>query len=172
MFEDEARFGRISDPRRCWAPAGVRPEVNTQIVREYEYAFAAVSPHDGTLDTLVLPWANTEAMGIFLAEVSQRHPNEFIVMVLDGAGWHRAKRLQIPNNMKLVSLPAWSPQLNPVEHVWDEVREKWLANRVFDSLEALEGQLVTALTILEMDAQRISSLTGFDWIRSISLIAN
>ena len=55
MFEDEARFGRISDPRRCWAPAGVRPEVNTQVVREYEYAFAAVSPHDGALDTLVLP---------------------------------------------------------------------------------------------------------------------
>jgi hypothetical protein len=172
MFEDEARFGRISDPRRCWAPAGMRPEVHTQIVREYEYAFAAVSPHDGTLDTLVLPWANTEARGIFLAEISQRHANEFIVLVLDGAGWHRAKHLQIPSNMKLVPLPAWSPQLNPVEHVWDEVREKWFANRVFDSMGALEEQLVTALTILEADTQRVSSLTGFDWIRSIPLNAN
>jgi hypothetical protein len=93
MFEDEARFGRSSDPRRCWAPAGGRPEVNTQIVREYEYAFAAVSPHDGSLDTLVLPAANTEAMSLCLAEVSQRHADEFIVMVLDGAGWHRAKHL-------------------------------------------------------------------------------
>jgi hypothetical protein len=80
MFEDEARFGRISDPRRCWAPAGVRPEVNTQIVREYEYAFAAVSPHDGTLDTLVLPSVNAEAMSVFLAEVSQRHAHEFLLM--------------------------------------------------------------------------------------------
>src|SRR4051812_6286633 len=69
MFEDEARFGRISDPRRCWAPPGVRPEVKTQLVREYEYAFAAVCPQDGTLDTLVLPTVNTEAMGLFLAEV-------------------------------------------------------------------------------------------------------
>ena len=98
MFEDEARFGRISDPRRCWAPAGVRPEVNTQIVREYEYAFAAVSPHDGTWDTLVLPSVNAEAMSVFLTEVSERHAHEFILMVLDGAGWHRAKRLQVPSN--------------------------------------------------------------------------
>jgi transposase-like protein len=172
MFEDEARFGRISDPRRCWAPAGVRPEVNTQLVREYEYAFAAVSPHDGTLDTLVLPSVNAEAMSVFLAEVSQRHANEFILMVLDGAGWHRAKRLQIPSNMKLIPLPAWSPQLNPVEHVWDEVREKWFANRVFGSIGALEEQLVTALKILENDPQRMASLTGFDWIRSIPLNAN
>jgi transposase len=172
MFEDEARFGRISDPRRCWAPAGGRPEVNTQIVREYEYAFAALSPHDGTLDTLVLPTANTEAMSIFLAEVSQRHAHEFILMVLDGAGWHRAKGLQIPSNMRLIPLPPWSPQLNPVEHLWDELREKWFANRVFDSMAALEDQLVMALTLLQDDPQRVASLAGFDWIRSISLNAN
>src|SRR3954447_4546961 len=96
MFEDEARFGRISEPHRCWAPAGVRPAVPVQIVREYEYAYAAVSPHDGVLDTLVLPAVNAETMGVFLAEVAQRHADEFILMVLDGAGWHRAKRLRIP----------------------------------------------------------------------------
>src|SRR3954470_22578082 len=93
MFQDEARFGRITDPRRCWAPAGVRPEVSAQVVREYEYAFAAVSPHDGTLDTLVLPSVNAEAMSVFLAEVSQRHANEFILMVLDGAGWAPSQTL-------------------------------------------------------------------------------
>jgi transposase len=172
MFEDEARFGRISDPRRCWAPAGMRPEVEVQMVREYEYAFAAMSPHDGVLDTLVLPTVNAEAMSVFLAEVAQRHPNELILMVLDGAGWHRAKRLQVPANLRLIPLPPWSPQLNPVEHLWDEVREKWFANRVFASMTALEEQVVTALTILESDPQRTASLTGFDWIRSIPLNAN
>ena len=172
MFQDEARFGRITDPRRCWAPAGVRPEVSAQVVREYEYAFAAVCPHDGRLDTLVLPSVNTEAMSVFLAEVSQRHAHEFVLMVLDGAGWHRAQRLQVPTNIKLLPLPAWSPQLNPVEHLWDEVREKWFANRVFDSLTAVEEQLVTALTTLEGDPPRVASLTGFDWIRSIPLKAN
>jgi transposase-like protein len=172
MFEDEARFGRISDPRRCWAPPGVRPEVRTQFIREYEYAFAAVSPQDGLLDTLVLPTVNTEAMGIFLAEVSQRHADEFIVMVLDGAGWHRAKRLPVPANIRLISLPPWSPQLNPVEHVWDEVREKWFANRVFVSLNAVEEQLLTALKTLEADSPRVASLTGFDWIKTTPLNAH
>lgn len=172
MFQDEARFGRISDPRRCWAPVGVRPEVRAQVVREYEYAFAAVSPHDGTLDSLVLPAVHAEAMSVFLAEVSQRHPGEWIFMVLDGAGWHKAKRLQVPAMMRLVFLPPWSPQLNPVEHLWDEVREKWFANRVFDSLSAVEEQLLTALKTLEEDAARVASFTGFQWIRNIPLNAH
>src|SRR5438445_10299977 len=161
MFQDEARFGRISDTRRCWAPAGVRPEVSTQAVREYEYALRAVSPHDGALDTLVLPSVNAEAMSVFLAEVSQRHADEFILMVLDGAGWHRAKRLQVPANMRLIPLPPWSPQLNPVEHLWDEIREKWFANRVFSSMNAVEAQLLTALKISEEDSLRVASLTAF-----------
>ena len=172
MFEDEARFGRISDPRRCWAPKGVRPEVKVQIVREYEYAYAAVSPHDGVLDSLVLPKVNTEAMGVFLAEVAERHAHEFIVMVLDGAGWHRAKQLPIPANMRLVPLPPWSPQLNPAEHLWDELREKWFANRWFETMEQLDEQLVAGLAALEIDAPRIASLTGFDWITCVPLKAN
>jgi transposase len=172
MFEDEARFGRISDPRRCWAPAGMRPEVEVQTVREYEYAFAAVSPHDGVLDTLVLPTVNAEAMGVFLAEVAQRHPNDLILMVLDGAGWHRAKRLQIPANLRLIPLPPWSPQLNPVEHLWDEVREKCFHNRVFASLSAVDEQLVQALRVLETDSQQVASLAGFPWITHIPLNAN
>jgi transposase-like protein len=172
LFEDEARFGRLSDPRRCWAPPGVRPEVHTQFVREYEYAFAAVSPQDGLLDTLVLPTVNTEAMNIFLAEVSRRHAEEFLIMVLDGAGWHKARRLLVPANMRLLFLPPWSPQLNPVEHVWDEMREKWFANRVFARLRAVEEQLMAALKALEEDLPRVASLTGFDWIKTISLNAH
>ena len=150
----------------------MRPEVSTQLVREYEYAFAAVSPQDGILDTLVLPTANTEAMSVFLAEVSRRHAEEFIVMVLDGAGGHKARRLLGPANMRLLSLPPWSPPLNPVEHVWDEIREKWFANRVFDTMNAVEEQLLTALKTLEEDATRVASLTGFDWIKNIPLNAH
>jgi transposase len=173
MFQDEARFGRISDPRRCcWAPAGVRPEVSAQVVREYEYTFAALSPHDGTLDSLVLPAVPAEAMSVFLAEVSQRHPGEFILMVLDGAGWHKAKRLPVPATMRLVFLPPWSPPLNPVEHLGEEIREKWFANRVFDSLSAVEEQLLAALKTLEKDAAQVASLTGFDWIKNIPLNAH
>ncbi len=164
MFQDEARFGRINDPRRCWAPKGIRPEVGRQIVREYTYAFGAVSPRDGTLDSLVLPVVTAEAMSIFLAEVARRHPEEYILMFLDGAGWHRANDLTVPENMRLEALPPYSPQLNPVEHIWDEIREKWFANEVFNSLNAVEDRLVDALVALEDDKELVASITGFDWI--------
>jgi transposase len=111
-------------------------------------------------------------MGLLLAEVAQRHPHEFIVMVLDGAGWHRAKHLAVPENMRLVPLPPWSPQLNPAEHLWDELREKYFANRCFENMDQLEKQLVTGLAVLESDAPRMASLTGFDWITCVPLNAN
>ena len=149
----------------------MRPTVPAQIVREYEYAYAAVSPHAGVLDTLVLPEGNTEAMSLFLAEVSARHAAEFILMVLDGAGWHKAKHLSVPAHMRLISLPPWSPQLNPAEHVWDEVREKHFANRWFETMDQLEDQLVTALAALEADTRRTASLTGFGWIPCVPLNA-
>ena len=75
MFEDEARFGRINDPRRCWAPRGIRPIVGRRIVREYTYACAVVSPHNGILDSLVLPTVAAETMSFFLTEVARRHPH-------------------------------------------------------------------------------------------------
>src|SRR3974377_388467 len=99
MFQDEARFGRINDPRRCWAPKGFRPEVGMQIVRDNTYAFGAVSPHDGILDSLVLPVVTAEAMSIFLKEVARRHPEEFILMFLDGGGWDRGDDLECRENM-------------------------------------------------------------------------
>jgi transposase-like protein len=169
MFQDEARFGLISDARRAWAPPGIRPEVPVQIVREYSYAYAAVSPHDGVLDTLVLPEVNAAAMSVFLAEVAQRHTDEFIFMVLDGAGWHTAGDLAIPERMRLEPLPSWSPQLNPTEHLWEEVREKWLANRLFSDLLAVERQLVRGLVSLEQNRPQVASLAGFNWIRKIPL---
>lgn len=102
MFQDEGRFGRISDPRRCWAPSGLRPDVPTQVVREYTYAFAAVSPHDGTMDSLILPEVNACMMSMFLEEVATRHPGDLILMLMDQASWHKAQELKIPQNMRLI----------------------------------------------------------------------
>lgn len=171
MFQDEARFGRINDPRRCWAPAGIRPHVPMQLVREYTYVFAAVCPIDGAMDSLILPEVNTTSMSLFLEELSQRHTHEFILLFLDGAGWHKSNNLQIPTNIRLVPLPPYSPQLNPVEHIWEEIREKWFPNLVFDSLDAVESVLLEALITLENDKSRVQSLTSFDWIISNELTA-
>jgi len=87
--------------------------VPSQIVREYTYGYVAVSPHDGTMDSLILPQVTKEAMSIFLREVSDRHPDEFILMVVDGAGWHKASALIVPDNMALYFLPPYSPQTQP-----------------------------------------------------------
>lgn len=171
MFQDEARFGRITQPRRCWVPPSVRARVKAQFVREYTYAFVAASPHDGTLDSLVLPMVNAETMSIFLSEVAHRHPDEFTIMVLDGASWHSGKELVVPDNMKAILLPPYSPELNPVENIWDEIREKWFPNAVFDNLEGVENRLVEALVSLEQDNRRVQNTTGFPWIVNISLNA-
>lgn len=171
MFQDEGRFGRISDPHRCWAPKGVRPNISAQMVREYTYAFAAVSPCDGIMDSLILPEVNAQMMSIFLTEVSIRHRDEYIIMVMDQAGWHKAKDLIIPENMRLVWLPPYSPQCNPVEHIWDEIREKYFVNLVFEDMNAVENTLADALISLEMDQKKVFGLTSFEWIINISLNA-
>lgn len=170
MFQDGARFGRINPTRSCWAPPGVRPSVPFQIVREYTHAYAAVSPGDGVLDSLILPQVNAEAM--FLDEVAIRHADDFVLMVMDKAGWHTANDLRVPENLRPVFLPPYSPEPNPVEHIWDEIREKWFSNRVFRSIDAVEYRLVDALSTLENQPKRVAGLTGFDWIISLSLTAN
>jgi len=164
MFQDEAAFGRISDPKRCWAPRGIRPIVAKQMVREYSYAYIAASPHDGLIVSLILPTVDAEAMSIFLAEVSRRHSNEFVLMFLDGAGGHNSNELIIPENIRIVQIPSHSPELNPVENLWDEIREKWFSNLVFDSLDAVEDRLIDALLFLEDEKELVSSITGFNWI--------
>jgi hypothetical protein len=171
MFQDEGRFGRISTPRRCWAPRGLRPDVPSQIVREYTYGYVAVSPHDGTMDSLILPLVSEQAMSLFLREVSERHPEEFILMVMDGAGWHKANALKVPDNMALFFLHPYSPQLNPVEHIWESIRENCFRNEVFNSIEGVEDQLMQCLAALESSPAAVASMTGFPWITSINLNA-
>ena len=115
MFQDEARFGRMSDPRSCWAPAPHRPVVNLAMIREFRYEYAAVSPWDGCLDFMTADKMNTDNMSRFLSQASAAHQDEFIVMVLDGASSHKSKELKIPNNVSLILLPPYSPELNPAE---------------------------------------------------------
>lgn len=172
MFQDEGRFGLLGTPRRCWAPRGSRPIVGARLERKYLYAFGAVSPHDGVIDSLVLPWVNAETMSMFLAEVAQRHANEFVLMVMDQAGWHLAGELGVPANMRLMFLPPYSPELNPAEHLWKALREECFANDVFKDLQAVEDTLVQGLVALEADPRRTQSMTGFPWITSICLNAS
>lgn len=172
MWEDEASFGRINKPKRCWCPKGCRPAVPCQHIREYTYAYAAVSPHDGEMVSLILPQTNAVCMSLFLAEVSRRYPDEQILMIMDKAAWHTAGTLQIPGNIEIFPLLPYSPELNPTEQIWDEVREKGFKNEVFNSLSLVENRLCDTLADLESDPCRVQSITGWEWIVSTSLIAD
>jgi transposase len=159
MFEDEATFGRMDSPKACWAPLPLRPVVARQTVREYVYAFGAVSPQDGKHDSLVLPYVNNKSMSYFLEEIARRYPDEYILMFMDRAGWHLAKALKIPPNIELAFLPSYAPELNPQEQVWDELREKFFANRFFRSLNAVVDTLVEGLQHIESRPHALAQLT-------------
>lgn len=164
MFQDEARFGRIADTRSCGCRRPARPLVKAMVTQQYTYAYGAVSPQDGCFDSLVLPHVNTECMQIFLDEIACRHPDDNVVMVLDGAGWHQSESLSLAPNLRLLKLPPYAPELNPVEHLWDDLREKSFHNRVFDSLDALENHLEAVLLEMELDHQRVHSIVAWPWI--------
>lgn len=164
MFQDEARFGRMNEPRRCWAPPGCRPQIAQQIIREYTYIYGAVSPWDGKADFLILPRMTIEGMNLFLAEVAKRHENEFIYMIYDGAPCHSLKSLEIPDNMAAKKLPPYSPELNPTEAIWDDMREKFFPNLVFENMEAVEEKLIEAILYFEKNPKIVKSIVGFKWI--------
>jgi hypothetical protein len=172
MFQDEARFGRISDTRYCWARRPMRPLVKAMLTHQYTYAYGAVSPLDGKFDSLVLPHVNTECMQLFITEVAKRYPAENIVMVVDGAGWHQSKSFALPENLRLHLLPPYSPELNPQEHIWDELREKYFHNQAFDSMDALEEQLLAGLRHLEQSPGVVKSIAGWDWLLTSVFNAN
>lgn len=172
MFQDEARFGRMVRIRRCWAPRPCRPAVNNGYEREFVYVYGAVSPVEGELDWMICREMNTQRMTEFLAQVSQSHAQDFIVMVVDGASSHVAKDLRVPENVRLVRLPPYAPELNPQEHVWDELREKEFPNRVFASMAGVLQQLQGGLPRLASNHAAIRSLTAWPWINSLNLNAN
>ncbi|MUL36765.1 hypothetical protein BWI75_10490 [Gloeocapsopsis sp. AAB1 = 1H9] len=161
MAADEGRFGRTGELSACWCPPGFRPTIARQQVRQYVYAFVAVAPVLGMLSCLVLPYANTVTMTLFLQQVSFEFADYFIILQVDRAAWHRAKHLQVPHNNRLLPQPAYAPEVMPVEHVWDDIREKHFDNRIFKLLDMVEDTLCDALKELIDAPERLRSMTFF-----------
>jgi DDE superfamily endonuclease len=166
MAADEGRFGRLGQVMRSWCPPGTRPEVSQQMVREYIYAFVAVAPALGLMTTLVLPFSNTTMMNLFLAQVEKEFADFFVVMQVDGASYHQSQELIIPENIRLIAQPPRSAELNPTEHIWEEIREKHFYNRVFDSLDAVSDTLCQGLKELIALPEKIKSMTYFPHFRN------
>lgn len=163
-FQDEARFGRMSNPVTCWCPEGFRPFVKMQRVREYIYSYSAVCPSDGDSFSLIMPNVNTDIMTIFLEEFSKCYKDYRIVMVMDGASWHKSDNIKTFENIRTIFQPPYSPEVNPVEHLWKHIREKYLKNHYWDTLDNLINALSDALYEIYLDKETIKSLTSFNWI--------
>ena len=165
FFEDEARFGRINNLSRCWVPKTQRAEIERQLIREYTYAYTAVCPATGEAYSIISPFNNTFAMNAFLYELSNHFKHNRIILTLDGAGWHKSKELILPENIRLLFLPPYSPELNPVENIWDYMREqKQFNNYSFSSIEHVEKHLEKSLLELSSEKTTLKSLCNFSWI--------
>ena len=162
MFQDEAGFGRINKPKYCWCPKGLRPVVPCQHIREYRYAYGAVDPVDGASFFLILPYANADCMNVFLEKLSEAYPNDYILMPCDRASWHTTSKLSMPKNIELFFLPPATPEMNPIEQIWKEIRKRGFRNEIFQSLDKVIDRLCS--TICTLSNHTVKSISARNWI--------
>ena len=164
FFQDEARFGRMTDLYKCWCPKGIRPLLKKALEREFTYVYSAVEPLTGDNFSLILPEVNNTNMSLYLNDLSLFYSQYRIVLVLDGASFHSDFNIAAINNISIVRLPAYSPELNPVEHLWEYLRENYFGNRYWKTIEELEIYLENILKDIHEEKNILKSLTGFSWI--------
>jgi hypothetical protein len=163
-FADEARVGQKNKITRRWARRGTRPSAPQDQRTASTYIFGAICPREGKGAALVLPHCDTEAMSLHLAEIAIAvAPRAHAVLLVDQAGWHLAHHLVVPTNITIMPLPAKCPEWNPVENVWQFMRDNWLSNRVFQSYEAILDHCCQAWNKLTDQPWRIMSIGMRDW---------
>ena len=162
MFQDEAIFGRIGKVYKCWAFNGHRPTVLHQKIREYRYLFGAVDPFTGDSHFMIYSHCDTVIMNHYLEQLSKNFKDDYILLVCDNAAWHKAKGLIIPDNIEFIHIPPYTPEMNPIEQIWDEIREKHFANVYFNSLKQVLDSLCYAIQSLTKST--ICSITYRKWM--------
>ena len=162
MFQDEAGFGRINKPKYCWCKKGIRPSIPCQHIREYRYAYGAVEPLTGDSCFLVMPYCNTVCMNIFLQELAEQFKHDVVLLCCDGAAWHKSKALVVPENIVLFFIPPYTPEMNPIEQIWKELRKRGFKNEIFATLEKVVLRLCDVIS--DLPTSLIRSITGRNWI--------
>jgi hypothetical protein len=176
-WQDEARVGQKNKITRPlsrfagkplqgsgWAKRGTRPRAAHDQRTKWAYIFGAICPGKGKGAGLVMPYCDTPAMEAHLLEISQAvDPGAHAVLILDQAGWHMAPKLDVPDNITLLPLPPRSPELNPVENIWQFMRDNWLSNRVFTSYENIVALCCEAWNDLIEQPWRITSIGRREW---------
>ncbi len=163
-FQDEARVGQKTNLTRRWARRGTRPRAAKDQRTKSAYIFGAICPARGVGAGLVLPRCNTQAMQWHLEEISsQVSLGAHAILIVDQAGWHTTGKLEIPSNITLLPLPPRSPELNPVENIWQFMRENLISNRVFKSYDEIVDICSDAWNKLTDQPWRIMSIGLRKW---------
>ena len=167
-FQDEARVGQQGTLTRIWAERGTRPRAPRDTRYTSAYIFGAVCPERGTTAALVMPNADTQAMNAHLAEISRTvAKGAHAILVLDGAGWHGSKALRIPENITLVLLPPYAPELNPIENVWAYLRANRLAISIFETYDEIVTRCCNAWNFFAHDTATVRSITSRDYAKAV-----
>ena len=163
--QDEARMGLKPIARRVWTLKGQRPRSNGKQRFQSLYVYGFAEPKTGRNLCLILPKVNAEQMGAALAEFAAwaaPQGGKVLLLLLDNAGWHVAKKLAVPENVVLFHLPSCTPEMQPAERLWPLVREA-LANESFADLQALEATLRPRLEHLAGATDEVQKVVGFHW---------
>lgn len=165
-FQDEMRFGTRTELGRRWTACGVRPRGEQIIGYEYGYLSVALNPRTGELFALLLPDMTIESFQAFLDEFAGFVGEQKDVrLITDGAAAHRSARLKVSQKLTLEQLPSYSPELNPVERLFKELRAA-LKNLVCESLQAVEEAVIKALRPFMKDRLRVKKLTFYSWLHT------
>jgi putative transposase len=164
-FQDEARVGQKGGHTYIWAPVGARPPMVRDNRHDSAHLFGAICPDRGVGAAIIMPVMNTEAMNEHLKEIgTQVSPGSHAVLVLDGAGWHQTGgELSVPDNISLLPLPPYAPELNPMENVWEYLRANKLCALVWDTYDAIVQACRQAWDFLIKDPDRIRSIGMRAW---------
>jgi transposase len=163
--EDEARLGLKPVMRRVWAPVGERPVARFKRGYEWTYLYGFVRPESGEVFWLILPTVNTELFSVALREFAQEvgaGKDKRILLVVDKAGWHTGKEVEVPEGVNLEFLPSGSPELQPAERLWTLTNEA-LANRLFEEIGEVEEALAERCVELLDQTGAIRDLTNYHW---------
>ncbi len=160
---DESRLGLLPIFRRVWSQQGVRPVKQVRLKYDYVYIFSVVEPSTGETFSMIWDSVSLPVMQCFLNEYSKAlKPNEISLMVLDGAGWHSEKGLNYPSNIIPLKQPAYSPECNPSEGLWDWVRDK-LGLTLYKNIGMFKDRLIDIINQFDDFKIEISSRLNFHW---------
>ena len=164
-FQDEARIGEKNNRAKIWAPVGERPVVSADMGYQVGYLLGAICPESGKAVGLVMPCANAITTQMLLDCISEEITDQAHgVIIMDCATWHTTKKLKIPDNMTIIFLPPYCPELNPIEQVWDFLRENYLSNRIFSTWDSLVDAICWAWNKLCESPEKINKIGTREWV--------